>query len=282
VKVNLFDNTFRGDASSVRGRAPAHHQYVRDAPQWQGVTLYVDGFAIWPDATESTHKLAWLHEPPCLGEMHTVYNDIMHNSHRFEKVLTYHPGLLALAPDKYKFQPYGGCWIPEAEWGLRSKPALCSMLIGDKMATAGHRLRHEIAELVRGQVQFYGTKGIAVGYEPGVKLRVNGDYMFTIVTETCRIDNLFTEWLLDPLAVGTVPIFWGCPNVAEFFDPRGILSFETAEECYQIVCGLTPELYESLLPYVWENAAAMRPWASPDDLMYEQYLKEYDNGATQQ
>lgn len=276
MQVALHDQSFRPDPSSTRWRIPTHFQFVRDVPKWDGVAMFVDGHALTPDECDAPVKIAWLHEPPCLGEMHTVYNDIMHNSHRFERVLTYHAGLLALDPSKYKLLPYGGCWVPESEWGLRPKTHLCSMLIGDKMATQGHRLRHEIADLVRGRVEFYGTKGIAVGYEMGTKLRVNGDYMFTIVTETCRIDNLFTEWLLDCFAVGTVPIFWGCPNLDDYFDPVGVLNFNTAEECFNIVRMLSAPLYKSMLPAVDNNLELMKQYACTDDWLYDHYLKQYD------
>lgn len=277
LQVALHDQSFRPDPSSTRWRTPTKFEFVRDVAKWDGVAMFVDGHALTPDECDSPHKIAWLHEPPCLGEMHRVYNDIMHISHRYEKVLTYDARLLMLDPTKYHLQVYGGCWIDESDWGIHHKlqSRLCSMLVGTKNETAGHKLRLEIADKLAGLVTFYGARGVTADYSRGTKYRVNSPYRFTVITETCRMDNLLTEWLIDALAVGTVPIYWGCPNIDNFFDPRGILSFTTADECVDIVKSLSVKLYESMRPYISDNLALMRLYAMPDDQMFARYLSEY-------
>lgn len=277
MTCNLFDNTFRHDVGSTLGKPPRQVRYLRDQKQFDGPTLFVDGFAIWPDEVECPVKLGWLHEPPCL--IPTVYYDIRHNNGRFDKVLTYSAELLGQAGANYTFMPYGGVWIPESEWGLHyPKTHLCSMLIGSKMATEGHRIRHEIADAVAGRgVNFYGVKGIAVDYGGNAKLQVLRNHAFSIVGEACRCDNLFTEILLDCFAVGTVPVFWGCPNVGDYFDPEGILSFETPAECVDIVRSLSTGLYEAMRPAIEHNFEAMKPYAIADDWMYEHILRAYEN-----
>lgn len=48
-------------------------------------------------------------------------------------------------------------------------------------------------------------------------------YMFSIIIENNSVDNYFTEKLLNCFAVGTVPIYLGCPNIGEFFNRNGII-----------------------------------------------------------
>jgi hypothetical protein len=276
MQVNLFDNTFRQSVCSTAGAVPMHIEYVRDQMKHSGVTLFVDGFinASVVDEVESPVKIGWLHEPPCL--IPQVYVEAGHTAHRFDAVLTYHPDLLALSG--FRFMPYAGVWIPESEWGMQPKTHLVSMLVGDKWATEGHRIRHTLADAVAGLgVDFYGVRGVSVDYGWQTKLKVLGPYAFSIVGETCRIDNLFTEILLDCFAVGTIPIFWGCPNIGDYFDARGILNFETPAECAEIVAGLSWERYTELLPYAQENLRCVAPYAVAENWLYEHILRAYDD-----
>jgi len=64
--------------------------------------------------------------------------------------------------------------------------------------------------------------------------------------------------------------------VGDFFDARGILPFETLDECAEIVRGLTPELYETMRPYAAENLRRIREYDVTDDWIYEHHLKQYD------
>ena len=49
------------------------------------------------------------------------------------------------------------------------------------------------------------------------------DAMFSLAVENVAQDDYFTEKLLDCFLTRTVPIYWGCPNAAAYFDPEGIV-----------------------------------------------------------
>jgi glycosyltransferase involved in cell wall biosynthesis len=53
---------------------------------------------------------------------------------------------------------------------------------------------------------------------------------FSIAIESTREKNYFSEKLIDCLLTKTIPFYWGCPNVEEFFDPSGIITFENADD----------------------------------------------------
>ena len=56
-----------------------------------------------------------------------------------------------------------------------------------------------------------------------------------IATILFFIINLpFSEKLLDAMAVGTIPVYWGCPEIDKFFDKNGIITFNTIEELKDI------------------------------------------------
>lgn len=276
LTVGLFDQTFRHDVCSTAWKTPRHIQYLRDDREFTGVTLFTDGHLYGPDVaiSKSRHKLGWLHEPPELIER--LYSNIGKVSDRFEKIVTYHPDLLTVLPNSV-FGIYGGVWIEEKDWGLKSKTNLCSMLIGSKMATSGHRIRHAIADQLPRSVSLFGSRGTPTDYSITTKLSVLAKFAFTIVTEAQRLDNLWTEILADCFAVGTIPVFWGCPNVARYFNPAGILSFDTPAQAAEIVAGLSFDLYESMLPAVADNLARVAQYAVAEDYLYLNILKEYDH-----
>jgi hypothetical protein len=270
--INLFDNTFRHDVCSVAGKVPKYIQYVRDLPNFGGVTFFVDGCA-GPETVRSVNspiKVGWLHEPPCLHP--EDYDNVALDD--LDWLLTYDERFAA--HPKALFAPYGGVWIPRNMWQMPHKTKLCSMLIGDKVATDGHRIRKEVADLVEPMdlVDFYGTRGEPVPYGWETKHRVLRDYAFTIVTETCFVKGLFTEWLLDCFAMGTIPIYWGCPNAGQLFHEEGILAFDTADQARELVQGINMWLYDKLRPHVRDNHALVGDYEITEDWIYQNALKK--------
>ena len=51
------------------------------------------------------------------------------------------------------------------------------------------------------------------------KLDFLKSYRFTIAFENASADYYVTEKILHPLLVGSIPIYWGCPQVAEYYNP---------------------------------------------------------------
>ncbi len=279
--VNLFDFNFRQSVCSTAYQTPQHIQYVRDLTDFDGVTIFTDAYINdgTVDRVRSRYKIAWLHEPYCLHP--DIYEAALGNAGKFDLVLTYHQPYLDL-DHPFRFCPYGGTWIDRSQWGIRPKTKLCSMLIGDKMSTRGHTIRHEIADLIEREgypVDFYGSRGQPVGYGQETKMRVLADYAFSIVTETCREDNLFTEWLLDCFALGTIPIFWGCPNIDEFFNSEGVPSFDDIDELGTMldhIGHLSPRSYAVKFPAAYWNLLDMQHYAITEDWLYLNVLKEYE------
>lgn len=246
---------------------------------FDGVTLFTDEWINNPVVSEvkSKYKIGWLHEPYCLHP--DTYQKAFRNLSKFDLMLSYSNGILDYGVNT-RLCIYGGTWINQNDWGIKPKTKLCSMLIGSKMSTEGHRIRHEIAEMIDANgfefVDFYGARGEPIGYGQETKYKVLSDYCFSIVTETCREDNLFTEWLLDCFALGTIPIFWGAPNIHQFFDVKGILQFDTVDRLYKILTGLNWGRYIERLQSAYENLLKLKDYRITEDWMYENVLKELE------
>ena len=83
--------------------------------------------------------------------------------------------------------------------------------------------------------------------------------------ENCKQDGFFTEKLIDSLIVGTIPIYWGCSDVSEHFDPRGIIQFESLEQLERILKIDLDSFYNERKEYVQSNAVIARRYASCDE-----------------
>jgi len=82
-------------------------------------------------------------------------------------------------------------------------------------------------------------------------------HQFSIVIENTRERNLFSEKLMDCVITKTIPIYYGCANVGEYFDTTGwiILTNEEnfLEELYNELHKLNETYYMKYINTVEKN-----------------------------
>jgi hypothetical protein len=85
---------------------------------------------------------------------------------------------------------------------------------------------------------------------------------FSIIIENSADMNYFSEKLIDCLLAKTIPLYWGCNNISDFFDKSGIISFYTIDELIQIINEIDFEkYYNSHLDAVEKNFHLAKPYA---------------------
>ena len=52
---------------------------------------------------------------------------------------------------------------------------------------------------------------------------------------------------------GTVPIYWGCENIGDYFDTRGFIIFNDIEEFKSKIDTFNEATYFNMLPYIKIN-----------------------------
>jgi hypothetical protein len=77
--------------------------------------------------------------------------------------------------------------------------------------------------------------------------------MFHVCVENIKSNNWYTEKIGESFCTKTVPIYWGCSNIGDFYDKRGIITFETKEELINIINNLTPKMYYDMKKYIDYN-----------------------------
>lgn len=275
MKINLYDSSFVGDESSVRGRKPTHLEYDRSCQSGE-IDLFTNQemFKIDEGKLGPKKTYVWLFESPDILPM--VYNEAHKVLNHCNTIFTYHPRLLQDFPDKCKFVPAMGTWIGTdyagGPIGMHDKSShrQCSMLASDKNWTKGHRLRLSTAQKLYTD-DLADVWGTSVGRPLDQIIGALAPYRFSIAMENCRCENYFTEKLLNCFAVGTIPIYWGAPNIGDFFNTDGIITLDM-ERGLDVLNDLTPELYESKLKAVEDNLERVKNYLCPEDIIYQEYF----------
>lgn len=189
-------------------------------------------------------KTAWTVESEAISP--SVHNENILNE--YNKVFTHNKRLLNIG-NKYVFVPVGGCWIDSEEQKIYEKNKKVSIITSGKQLTKGHKLRHEIVKRFKDKIDIYGT-----AYNP-IEKKLTGlkDYMFQIVIENSKYDFYFTEKIIDCFRSGTIPIYWGCPSIGNFFDEKGIIQFNDANELENILDNIDEYEYKNMYSSIESN-----------------------------
>jgi hypothetical protein len=65
--------------------------------------------------------------------------------------------------------------------------------------------------------------------------------------------NYFSEKIMDCFRTLTVPIYWGCTNIDDYFDSRGIIFLPDLEQSIDIIKSISADDYLKRMPYIIEN-----------------------------
>lgn len=229
------------------------------------VSIHIDWALLdgWGD--KSKKKYGWLAESsaiiPTLIEKFKENIDVMNEE--YELIFTHDKRLLDLSP-KMRFAIPNACpWVKDR--GIHKKTKLLSMVGSTKNMCPGHRYRIEWINKLNGKIPIYGwghnridTKDIALK-----------DYFFSICMENDNYPSIFTEKITDAFVTGTIPIFWGSPDVSEFFNENGIIRMTDDFK----ISDLNEDLYFSKMEYMKENYELALQLPTAEDYIYLNYLK---------
>ena len=218
------------------------------------IDLYVDNILYFED--NNNYKILWVKE---VEEISHFKSKSLELSHKFDLILTYDDDILNNCDNSIMFE-FGTSWIFDFDYEKEKKFSI-SHLTGNKSITYGHRLRKEIYDnqnLIKTPIDFYissfnsipNTFNSKVIYDKKNELF---DSQFHICIENSNQKNLFTEKLIDCLHTKTVPIFYGCNNIGNFFDTRGFFIVNNLTDVIQICNNLNENSYNDKIKYVNKN-----------------------------
>ena len=215
-------------------------------------TFIID--AEYPNTSPSFKVYVDSNEPK-VCYMKEIDSDIILFSSFYDLILTSNEHLLKILSNAKLFL-YGTTWLNKHigdptylgyidnnfEGFSITKTNNISFLITNKSPQAlqiveGYALRKKIWYLknnINNLTLFYYSKEY-LDYKPEIDhdgILPNDDKMelfkskFSIIIENSQEKNYFSEKLIDCLLTKTIPIYWGCPNICDYFDTTGFIIFE--------------------------------------------------------
>ena len=90
--------------------------------------------------------------------------------------------------------------------------------------------KNELGNSYKGPLEGYHVKAV------GNNTKFNGliNYKYSLCIENCSRKNYFTEKITDAILCWTIPIYYGCPNISEYFPDDSYYTIDiTKEDCLE-------------------------------------------------
>jgi hypothetical protein len=210
-----------------------------------------------PQSSEdlSSINIISLYEP---NEYFKLHDWVIQNKDLFDVILTWDDKVLNNC-ENASFLPFGHTWFqPEQYEKEYEKEFKIAHLRGNLLKSYGHHIRWEILDrkneltIPTKFFESYGDRHDIENARKG-KEEVFSDSMFGVAIENFSHRGWFSEKILDCFLLKTVPIYWGCTNIEDFFDTRGIIEFGNPDDFIYISNKLTVDDYESRKEYIEKN-----------------------------
>ena len=187
---------------------------------------------------------------------------LIDNHKNFDVILTHDDEILKACPNA-RLYVWGTSWISPLVYNsinLSRKQPKVSCITGRKAQTDGHVFRlalYRNQKHIEAPITWYRSSKDdpvipVVGYNNPLlgdsKDDLFLDYQYSVVIENTRQNNYFTEKLLDCLITKTIPIYYGCPNISNWFDTRGWIILDTPSvNEFKAKCRYLPQYNRYLL-----------------------------------
>mgnify|MGYP003628049786 CR=1 FL=1 len=207
-------------------------------------------------------KVAWTLEPRAIYPY--TYDWISANNKLFDFVVTYDKELLDRGENFLWYQPCS-CWIHN--FNNEKKTKMCSTFASPKRHTTGHVMRHNMIAQFKDKMDVFGPD---YNY---IKLKEEGlcEYRYSVTIENSIQEYYWTEKIADCFATKTIPIYWGCKSVVDYFNPDGILFFNTFDELDKMLNDMSEDQYNSMLPAIEDNFNRIKQYRPTEDYMFKTY-----------
>jgi hypothetical protein len=158
------------------------------------------------------------------------------------------------------FSVYGESWWQDGdyEYTPMDKDFKVSFLRGSLLKLMGHYHRFELYERrneIKVPIQFWENLGERGDFEKWRQDKIDSfrPYQYSVCIENSSRENYFTEKITDCILNKTIPIYWGCSNIGDFYNSKAIIQVKNTDEIIEVINELTPAYYDGLLDVVDEN-----------------------------
>lgn len=227
------------------------------------------------DIIDSPNKKIYVQTEP--DAINPCYNYLRKNKDKFDYIACYDPD--QVPSNKTIHLICGGCWINKEDYlniDTSIKKFQISNLCGKKKYTKAHYLRIFLylnqLELNQYPITFFRTplhghgsggdilpeinNNPFIGVEHSAKIDLFREFQFSIVIENSRERHYFSEKIIDCLITKTIPIYYGCENISDYFVTDGWIILETdniVEELHEKLKLLDEDYYKKYEKIIEHN-----------------------------
>ena len=220
------------------------------------VTFYTDRTCVRED---SKLKIYFQYEPVAINQTILKVPALWQ---KFDAILTYNEDVLEQCPNARLFHFQTETWLDKEDYlnvDTSQKQFLVSNHTGFKTMCKAHEFRHlvYVNQKLFDPNFFIFFRSSAQPIIPAIannpiigkdlkdKIMLFKHFQFSLVIENTRERHCYTEKLIDCLVTKTIPIYYGCSNVHEYFDTTGwiLIENESLEEIVEKCKVLHPNYY---------------------------------------
>lgn len=225
----------------------------------------------------SSINIMVLQEP---NEYFGVHKWTVDNKDIFQLILSWNDIVLNTCPQSI-YIPFGATWLdPDQYTKPKIKKFELAHLAGKLQMSYGHSLRHEILarqEEVKIPKKFFHTYGERDDISKAKigKEEVFADPMFNVAIENFSHRGYFTEKLIDCFLFKSIPIYWGCSNIGDYFNIGGIMVVNNVDDIIDCSNRLNEEQYYALLPQIKDNYQRALKYLSFENGVVEKIIEVF-------
>jgi hypothetical protein len=267
VKLQASGSPFAHTISSCLNIEPKNHIWVNEEDPEAEAIVFMDydhrgGF----DYTGDKKKILWISESRSITR--TQHFDLYDNTEEFlsvyDLVLTHCRDIIK-KDKRIMYAPNAANlpWVEEPQ--IYEKTRMTSMLCSGKAQCTGHLVRNSWANELKNHLDLFGRN-----IRPVKKVEeALCPYMFSVVIENESYPTYFTEKIMNCFATGTVPVYYGSPDISDYFNIDGIILLDSVGQ----VCKLTEDDYHSRRDAIADNLDRCINHPMADDVVYNE-IKE--------
>jgi hypothetical protein len=268
IKWNIIGNDFIHITNEHKGYSThgKNSEYITWVTDGSGeINIYLESAMDLVFSSNSNKpNYLWMIESKAIhsNEYNKLENNFSKYADKYTYIFTHDVSLIEKYPNKCLWLFATGYWIKNPQ--MHDKNKLLSIISSGKSSTEGQKYRHNIINKFKYYIDTYGH-----GYNP-IQNKEQGleKYMFHIAIENSKYAGYFTEKILDCFVTGTVPVYWGCPNIGDYFNTDGIIFLDDTFDLSK----LNKELYDNMKPAIEDNFQRALKYILAEDYIYENYL----------
>ena len=269
---NIIGGNFTHTTGGHTGRCGTHGKLPQNL-QWSfdyesDISFYLDANMFSRIDEHPEHrKFGWLLESKSIKP--NTYQQVKAGYERlfetYEAIFTHDQEILQL-DERFRFTICCGFWVKDT--AIHPKQKKVSAISSGKGMCEGHHWRNRFIAKHREEFDLFGNKYKHLKYK---EMGLN-EYMFSVAIENGSYATYFTEKILDCFATGTVPLYRGSPDIADFFNPGGII-FVDEGFSFDI---LNQDLYYDKMEAVKDNFERLQNYHCAEDFIFNTYREEFN------